>query len=127
MSHFTTIKTALTVGHYLLAAVRSLGYPTETGKVTVRGYSGGKAPAEIRVSTKSSGYDIGFRKVDGSYQIVADWWGIRDVSQETFVNQVTQRYAYYAARASLEQKGFTLATEKVTQDGTIHLLLNRVG
>ena len=47
-------------------------------------------------------------------------------SQEKFLQQVTQRYAYCAARAKLEEQGFALASEQVQEDGQIHLVLRRM-
>jgi hypothetical protein len=64
---------------------------------------GDRTQVEIAVPTKSSGYDIGFRKSGNAYEVVADCWGIHDIKQEQFLQQVNQRYAYHAARAKLEK------------------------
>jgi hypothetical protein len=58
--------------------------------------------------------------------VVADWWGIRDVKQAQFLQQVMQRYAYHAARTKLEEQGFALVSEEVQQGEHIHLVLRRM-
>jgi hypothetical protein len=57
---------------------------------------------------------------------VADWWGIRDIKQERFLQQVMQRYACHAARARLEEQGFALVSEEMQQGKRIHLVLRRM-
>lgn len=126
MSHFTRIKTQIVEQEYLIRALEDLGYAYEEGNVRIRGYGGQRTSVEIKVSTKSRGYDIGFRKVGNTYEIVADWWGVRGISQKKFVEQVTQRYAYHAARAKLEEQGFTLASEEMQEGERIHLVLRRM-
>ena len=125
MSHFTTVSTQMVEAPYLLAALKDLGYaPEQSG--AVRGFAGSSTAGEIKIATGSKGYDIGFRKSGDRYEIVADWWGIRDVDQDDFVRRLTQRYAYHAARAKLEEQGFDLVQEEQQQGGGIHLVLRRV-
>jgi hypothetical protein len=126
MSHFTRIKTQMVEQKLLLQALKDLGYSYEVGEVEVRGFARGKTQAEIKIHTENRNYDIGFRKAGDSYEIVADWWGVKGVKQEQFQQQVTQRYAYHAARAKLEAQGFNLVTEEVEQDGQIRLVLRRM-
>jgi hypothetical protein len=126
MSHFTRIKTQMVEAEYLTQTLADLGYPYEEGDAEIRGYGGKRTHVEIKVPTQGRGYDIGFRKSGESYEIVADWWGIRDVNQKDFQRQVTQRYAYNVARAKLERQGFNLVSEEVEQNGQIHLVLRRM-
>jgi hypothetical protein len=125
MSHFTRIKTRMVERAHLLAALRDLGYTPQEGEVQARGFAGGRAQVEIKIPTRG-GYDIGFRPTAEGYEVVADWWGVRGVKQKTFVEQLTQRYAYHAARAKLEEQGFALVTEEKQSDGRIHLVLRRM-
>lgn len=126
MSHFTRIKTQMVEKKYLTQALKDLGYTYEEGDVQIRGFAGGQTTSEIKVHTESRSYDIGFRKAGASYEIVADWWGVKGINQEQFQQQLTQRYAYHAARAKLEAQGFNLITEEVEQDGQIRLVLRRM-
>jgi hypothetical protein len=127
MSHFTRIKTQLIERDYLTRALADLGYSWEEGTVEVRGYAGNRAQVDLRVPTRTPGYDIGFQKCGDAYELVADWWGIKDVVREPFLRKLTQRYAYHAARAQLEQQGFALVSEEQSEVGQIHLLLRRMG
>ena len=125
MSHFTTIKTKIVEKEYLKQALSELGYTYQEGKVNIRGYRGIQTPVAIKIPTKNTGYDIGFRKADNAYEIVADWWGIRDLKQDQFLQQVSQRYAYHAAKAKLEEQGFSLVSEETQEGDRIHLVLRR--
>ena len=125
MSHFTTVQTQMVEAEYLLAALKDLGYTAEKSG-PVRGFAGSNTTGEFKITTGSKGYDIGFRKSGDRYEMVADWWGIRDVNQNEFVRRLTQRYAYHAARAKLQEQGFDLVQEEQQQGGGIHLVLRRV-
>jgi len=115
MSHFTRMKTQVMEKEYLLRALTDLGYACQEGQVEIRGYGGNRTCVDIKVATKNPGYDIGFRKAGNAYEIVADWWGIRDINQARLLQQVTQRYAYHAARAKLEEQGFALVNQESRQ------------
>lgn len=126
MSHFTQIKTRMVEKEPLLSALRDLGFEPEEGNLEARGYLGNRTPVEIRVPTKNRDYDIGFRKVDGVYECVADWFGLPDIDRRQFLDRLAQRYAYHAAKIKLEEQGFVLVSEDVNSDGRIHLVLRRM-
>ncbi len=122
MSHISRIKTKIVEKEHLLKALDDLGYTYQEGDLEVKGM-GTKQKVEILIPLKIS-YDIGFRKSEGSYEIIADWYGVRGVKSKEFTEKLTQRYAYHAAKQKLEEQGFTLIEE--TQDkGKIHLVLRR--
>ena len=110
---------------YLKRSLSDLKHAYSEGNVQIRGYRGSSTSVEVKIPTNNSGYDIGFRKVGNAYEVVADWWGIRDINQQQFVQQVYQRYAYHAAKAKLEEQGFSLVSEEVQQGERIHLVLRR--
>ena len=126
MSHFTRIKTQIVEKEHLLTALSDLGYTYEEGNISVRGYKNKQTSAEIKVPTKNPKYDIGFRKQGDSYEIVADWWGIKGINRKQFQQQLTQRYAYHTAKAKLAVQGFNLVNEQVDDKGEIHLVLRRM-
>jgi hypothetical protein len=126
MSHFTRIKTQIVEKKYLTRALQDLNYACEEGDVKIRGFGGQRTAVEIKIPTSNSGYDVGFRKSGDAYELIADWYGIRDINQKQFVQQVTQRYVYHATKEKLEEQGFTLVTEEVERDGRVHLTLRRV-
>ena len=125
MSHFTSIKTKIVEKQYLKQALSELGHIYQEGNVQIRGYQGIQTSVAIKIPTKNTGYDIGFRKIDNAYEIVADWWGIKDINQNRFLQQVSQRYAYHAAKAKLEEQGFSLVSEETQEGERIHLVLRR--
>jgi hypothetical protein len=51
---------------------------------------------------------------------------IREPRQQPLVEQLSQRYAYHATKAKLEEQGFTLVTEENQQDGRIHMVVRRI-
>jgi hypothetical protein len=127
MSHFSRIKTQMVEQEYLLQALKDSGYTYEVGeKLKIRGYGGNRDHVAIKVSTKHRGYDIGFRKAGKVYECIADWYGIHSIKQQRFLRQVTQRYAYHAARTKLEEQGFSLVSEDVQEGDRIHLRLRRM-
>jgi len=127
MSHFSRIKTQMVEKEFLLKAVQDAGYSYEEGEnLKVRGFGGNKAQVEIKVPTKFLSYDIGFRKNGKVYECVADWWGVRGLSQQEFMQKISQRYAYHAARAKLEAQGFSLVSEEIEEGSRIHLKLRRM-
>ncbi|OQY48796.1 MAG: hypothetical protein B6242_01235 [Anaerolineaceae bacterium 4572_78] len=126
MSHFTRIKTEMVNRLYLTQALEDLDCHVEVGEAEIRGYRGNRTKVDLKVPTQYGGYDIGFRKKDNSYEMVADWWGIHGMKPKQFLADVTQRYAYRATRAKLEEQGFNLVEENIQEGNRIHLVLRRV-
>lgn len=125
MSHFSRINTKMEDKKYVLMALKDLGLTFEEGEQQVKGFGGQQTPVEIRVPLKFS-YDIGLRKKGSSYEIVADWFGVRGVEQKDFSNRLMQRYAYHATRDKLEQQGFHMVEEKQEDTGQIRIVLRRM-
>ena len=126
MSHFTRVRTRMVERESLIRALEDLDYTCEEGKLWIRGFGGQRTRVEIKVPSGSRGYDIGLLKKDDAYEVVADWWGIKGVTQKRFLRELTQRYAYHAARAKLEEQGFALVSEEKQVGGRIHLVLRRM-
>jgi hypothetical protein len=127
MSHFSRIKTQMVEKEYLLTALNEAGYRYEEGEnLQVRGFGAAQTPVDIKVHTKFLSSAIGFRKSRQAYECVADWMGVRGINQQEFIQQITQRYAYHAARAKLEAQGFSLVSEEVQEGNRIHLRLRRM-
>ena len=127
MSHFSRLKTRFVRKEFLQAALKDLGYVAECGNLPIRGFGANRAMVEMRVRTKNPAFDIGFRRAGDAYEIVADWWGITETTQERFAAELAQRYAYHAVRATLEtQSNFAVVSESVGGDGRIHVVLRRM-
>ena len=125
MSHVSRIKTKMVDKEYVLKALTDLGFAYEEGDVQVKVFSGLPTKVDIRIPLKLS-YDIGLRKTGETYDIVADWFGVRGINQKEFTERLNQRYAYHAARAKLEQQGFDMVEEKVEETGQIRIVLRRM-
>ncbi len=126
MSHFSTIETKIVNKEYLKKALDDLKFNWEEGNLEVKGYQGNRTKAEIKLETGNPGYDIGFRRQGQNYEVVADWWGIKNIKQEEFVQNVNQRYAYHAVKDQLGQQDFTFVEEQVQADNTIHITVRRM-
>jgi hypothetical protein len=130
MSHFTTIKTAFTDAEPLEKALADVGARFGLSAVrknaTVSGWQGITTTAELVVSTRNAGYDLGFNKEAGHYVLVGDWYGIKDIKKDTLSQALTQRYAYHTTVQKLvEEQGFSLVEEEQQETGAIHLVLRR--
>src|SRR5687768_14510100 len=111
MSHFTRLRTRMTEKDYLIRALTDLGYTWQGGNVEIRGYGGKKMAVEIMIPTHNPGYEIGFSKVGGNYEIIADWWGIKELNKDQLEAQLNKRYAYHATIDKLKEQGFNLVRE----------------
>ena len=132
MSHFTQVQTKINDLVALKAAMAELGLEFEeaTGDtlVKVRGWKGSTLTAEARIKASKS-YDIGLQLTEeGTYQLVADWWGIEEETQEAaekIQQRVIQCYAKHKVKAEVAKQGFTLDEEQVEADGTIKLAVSK--
>ena len=131
MSHFTKCELKLTNLAALKNALDDLNLEYQEAQanqaVHVRGWRG--ATVDAALSVNMGKYDVGVvMNEDGTYDMVADWWGVevtKGLSQEEFTQQVNQRYQYNNVRQACESKGYTLEEEEVEEDGTVKLYVRR--
>ena len=126
MSHFTRIKTSLAKKEYLLQALCDLGYQPEEGRVCIKGYGGQETEVELMIPSGNPGYELGFKKNGEAYELVADWYGIKNIQPERFLNQVRQRYAYHVVKSRMTEQGFEVVEEENQEDHTIHITVRRM-
>lgn len=126
MSHFTTLKTRIMSKDNLIAALDDLNIVYELGDLEIRGYEGIRTRVEIRIPTSNSQYQIGFRRIGDSYELVADWYGIKEFSSAEFLAPILQRYAYRTAMLELAKQDFTVVEEEIRADNTIHITVRRM-
>lgn len=129
MSHFTKVETKIKNLVSLKAALKDLGYEfTEAEQgVEVRGYLGTKTKADLCIRASKT-YDVGVVATETGYQFVSDWWGVETTlgkTQEEFVKQVTQRYAYHQVLSEVAKMGYTIETDEVKDDTTISLTVRK--
>ena len=129
MSHFTTIKTSFVSKEHLRKALADVsaefGLTNIRENSQVRGFGRSVTNAELVVSTRNQGYDIGFRSENGVYALIADWYGIKDLARDMLTSRLSQRYAYHAVKEKLDGKGFAVVEEEVGEEKTIHLRVRR--
>lgn len=134
MSHFTTLQTQFTDTSALVKALDDVGYKqveVHESAQTLYGYQGDKRSqtAEVIIRRKHVGpasNDLGFkRQSDGTFQAIISDYDRHRHSQQ-WLNQLSQRYAYQAATAKLQEQGFALIAEEKQADGRIHLVARRV-
>ena len=125
MSHFSQIETKIRELDPLEAALGDLGIPSQRGEMKVRGYRGQSQAASV-IIPQPNGYDVGFQWNGETYQLIADlqYWQ-QPWSVETFLNKVTQRYAYQTILRETAQKGFEVVEQKQAEDGNVRLVLQR--
>lgn len=124
MSHISKIKTLMIDKDLLLKSIEQLGYTYQLGKQYITGINNQQVAVSIKISTRF-GNDIGLRKIKGSYEVVADWWGVLGISQEDFTNRLNQQYALLAVTTRMEKQGFTMVS-KENDRGKIHLVLRKM-
>lgn len=129
MSHFTNVATKIKDLVALKKALEDLGYAftEDENGVEVRGWLGKKTTAELSIQASKT-YDVGVQKTATGYEFVADWWGVestRGITQEKFVQAVTQRYAYHKVMSEMARQGFTIETDEVRDDKTIAITVRR--
>lgn len=128
MSHFTTVKTKIRDMICLKQALEDLNYEYEEAEegVEVRGYLGQKEKAELVIKASKT-YDVGVRQTADGIELLADWWGVettRGLTEEEFVNQLTQRYAYHKVIKEVKARGFSLEQEE-EENETIQLTVRK--
>jgi len=132
VSHFTQVETKINDLVALKAALVDLGMEFEEARenelVKVRGWKGSTLTAEARIKASKS-YDIGLQLTEeGTYKLVADWWGIEEETDEeaaVLQQRITQVYAKHKVKAEVAKQGFTLDEEHVEADGTIKLAVSK--
>jgi hypothetical protein len=127
MSHFVTIRTRIREKERLLEALRDLKFQFQEGQnLTVSGFAGEQAKADVVVDTGSS-YQIGFRRREQEYEIIADWWGVEKkaaIRQTDFISQISQRYAYRQVLQQAREQYLVVEEEQLLEGGDIVLTLS---
>jgi hypothetical protein len=130
MSHFTKCALKMTNRLAIERALADLGHKFTAAQqgqsVTVRGYRGDKTQAAISIDMGR--YDVGIVETDGTYEVIADWWGVettKGISEEEFQHQLAQRYQYHNVKQACEDKGYAVEEEVNEEDGSIRLVVRK--
>jgi hypothetical protein len=118
VSHITTVKTNIDDINALDAAAKALGLKLSESNM-VRGYSNQKIAADV-VWNANDKYDVGaVKQPDGTYALVADWWGVGYEMEEKLLNE-------YAVQKTLKRAkimGHKLKSKTTLSDGTVEIRL----
>jgi hypothetical protein len=135
VSHFTKVATRINDLEALRIALDKLGkkyaVAEEGAAVTVRGWKGQKLDAQLSIDMGR--YDVGVvRAEDGTYELVADWWGVETTSgkkEQEVVDEIQREYAFARVVQACEAQGYAIAREDIEQaeDGTVRLVATRWG
>jgi hypothetical protein len=130
MSHFSRIRTTFRHRGALVRCLQELGYLVEES-TTVQGHHGCHS-VDIAARSKQ-GYGIGFvQNGDGSFDMVADWWGVKASSQKKMAEKLREQAGIiqkeYAKKMVLEQTakdGFEVISQTEEEDGTVRIVVRR--
>lgn len=136
MSHFSTIKTTIKNKEHLITALKKSNYQFKVGNYQCNGYNNQKTDVEILIELQKTNYNLGFRKKNGNYELVADWYGIKNINSNRLIveleneiekieNKIKQEYAYDTTIKKLEEQGFEI-DEETRENGEIQLKLSRL-
>jgi uncharacterized protein DUF1257 len=131
MSHFTKCELKMTNLEAIKLALEDLQWQfAEAGEnqtVNVRGWRGQELGGKLSINMGK--YDIGVvANADGTYDLVADWWGVettKGLSEVEVKNQLSQRYQYHNVKIACESKGYTVEEEVNQEDGSIQLVVRK--
>jgi hypothetical protein len=156
VSHLSRIKTRIADRELLEAALTRLGYEVEDGPVIIRSFG---QEREVDLCVKLGGLlgsrRVGFVRSQGVYDIVADWWGVRETSgaklrsaleeaerevrgeterlqremqaeMERVQREIKRQYAITTTKEKLAEQGFQIVEEGAQADGQVRVLLRRV-
>lgn len=131
MSHFTKVKTQIMDLESLELALGELDYRV-LHEAKIRGWQQQQRPAQVvaRFPDLLCEYDIGFvhNAKTNAYDMVADWWAIRDrigQDQDAITSQIMQRYAYQKVVKEVKSRGFMISEQKQDQDQAIRLVVRK--
>lgn len=130
MSHYSRVKTQFRHREALIACLENLGYDVGIDTV-IRGHNG-EHEVDIAVRTKK-GCGVGFvRNPDGTFDMVADWWGVAGADERKMTLDLAREAGMiqkeYAKKMVLEQAaldGFEVVSETEEQDGTLRIVVRR--
>lgn len=130
MSHYSRVKTQFRHRGALIACLQELGYTVETDTV-IRGHDG-EHSVDIAVRQKKD-YGIGFVKnPDGTYDMVADWWGVAGTDERKIALDLARQAGTiqkeYAKRMVLDQAArdrFEVVSQSEENDGTLRIVVRR--
>jgi hypothetical protein len=129
MSHFSVVQSKIKDRNALVSALRQLNLEFEeaTDQQLLEMYTRWSDNQKhlvnllIRGKTLDSGADIGFKLVDGSFQIIADTWEIERSKMPNFRKLLTEEYTVQVAVKS----GYRVISRTTAVDGRMQIELEQ--
>ena len=94
MSHFTKLDRAqITSPEAFKKAAKELGFTEIKENAEMRGFMGNRQKADVVASRPGCAYDVGIVKAGSKYDLISDWWGVRqtiDNPEDAFVRLTTK-------------------------------------
>lgn len=130
MSHYSRVKTEFHNREALIGCLKNLGHSVETDTV-IRGHHG-EHHVDIAVKM-NKGCGIGFVKgSDGTYDMVADWWGVAGTDECKMTRELSQaagtiqkEYAKQMVLSQAAEDGFEVVSQTEDADGTLRIVVRR--
>jgi hypothetical protein len=130
MSHFSRLTTKFRNREILIQCLVDLGHTVETD-TTIVGHEG-KHSVDIAVKTRGK-YGIGFvRNSDGTYDMLADWWGVKGVGQKRIASElkvqaetIQKEYVRKMVLTETAKDGFEVVSQTEETDGTVRIVVRR--
>ncbi|MGC8885754.1 MAG: DUF1257 domain-containing protein [Verrucomicrobiia bacterium] len=127
MSHFVQIKTIIKERELLIEAIKDLNLEYQTGdNLFVESYENTQVNVDIKIITGSK-YEIGFRKTENGYDIVADWWAIETftrIREKDFIQKITKQYSYNVIKDQIHQQNMVIEREETLENGDTVLIVS---
>ncbi len=133
MSHITEVKTNIKNLIMLKQALKDLNIEfveaDAQNMLEIKGWNKEKKEVLMELKTGCS-YSVGvvLNEETKTYEFVADWWGLEtytEVSQEEYINKITQKYAYNTVLDKIRSKGYELVNEEVDEEQNVRVVLRR--
>nr|YP_009297471.1 hypothetical protein Eryt_146 [Erythrotrichia carnea]AOM66814.1 hypothetical protein Eryt_146 [Erythrotrichia carnea] len=125
MSHFSKIKTIIKDLDMLKLSLTDLGLDFDASNRKIIGYDSETCVAEI-VIQQTNNYSFGFAWNGGEYELVVDpqFWR-QPWSIESFLERLTQSYAYHSVTKEGVASGFEKVEQTLQDNGAIKLTFQR--
>ncbi|MDD1674892.1 MAG: DUF1257 domain-containing protein [Methanomicrobiales archaeon] len=130
MSHFSRIQTQFRDREILIQCLQEMGYQV-IPEGLIKGYHG-QEKVDFSIQAEK-GYGIGFRQnAEGTYDIIADWWGVRGTRQQDLierlqarVNRIQRDYALKVVMEQTQKMGFSVVDQIEEKNGEVRLVVRR--
>ncbi|MBT8367266.1 MAG: DUF1257 domain-containing protein [Deltaproteobacteria bacterium] len=119
MSHISMILTKLVSAQHIIRALKDMGFSEvwtlHDDEIIIRAKNTGIPKTDVRFS----------RMKDGRFKAQISEFDMGSFNH-TWLEKLTQRYAYHVAMDTLKEQNFEMIEESVERSGTIHLTLRRM-